>query len=746
MADNLNVVWNKFFQHRTRTLWERFPGHYRALVVETNDPLNMYRVRFKCPDMHDFDLEPGDCPWAVSCFDLGGKRTGRFSHPCIGDWIWITFEKQHPYGPIWTGFANPTRRKYYNYPQVFQKTPLSVNEDGKPADRPNDYDEEYLPKDGRPMAHGWQDRYGNLDIHSSVGFYPEEHKNSPPTPDHDAVQKATFDQKQTAPEVNDPDKKYMARVTKYGSMFILSDQGYYWKKDGDRGEFSGSFKEDEEYEIKRFKGIQKTLNEGEPKGDHRRVSLMNRYGSKFEMRDTGWAQEGPIPSKSRKDEYGPRRTLSEESKKDYRWIKIRTKGGMLWQAYDKGFDPEEDKFVKRKVNEETEARSEREDKHWKDKDARWIRTVTRHGFKIVLDDRGSDPTRADKRSDPHGNGILIKGRREGSVKAVPKGGKGRGFFWEFNENDEANHTMWGTPMGLTMEMNDRYQYVLLSASLGKKWSPKWRGVEENEFVGKPAMSKNPEKTSHHLKLDHDNEYVRLKTRGGKGPRPMMPAEKSGAKFQQGVEMRDGKSGDGPWTEIVDSERRGMWFSKYERLGIWRARKGRKMYQWFDEKKRAIVIYNNEGEITIYAKTKVNIIAKRDVKLSADGNIDMHAKRAIRMEAAGTRLTINGAGVKTNKTYFGRRIQAQICTHKVVGVGIGTGVGSVRVGKKTARVRVKVRVRVKGRTTTGCQRPGGANVGKPPIPNPPKLEPTDRGQTYNEPFEECPRDEIEHPIS
>ena len=65
MSDNLNVVWSKFFSHRTRTLWERFPGHYRALVVETNDPLNMYRVRFKCPDLHDFDLPSEDCPWAV---------------------------------------------------------------------------------------------------------------------------------------------------------------------------------------------------------------------------------------------------------------------------------------------------------------------------------------------------------------------------------------------------------------------------------------------------------------------------------------------------------------------------------------------------------------------------------------------------------------------------------------------------------------------------------------------------------
>ena len=55
MPDNISTVWNKFFKHRTRTLWDRFPGYYRSLVVETNDPLNMYRVRYKCPDMHDWD-------------------------------------------------------------------------------------------------------------------------------------------------------------------------------------------------------------------------------------------------------------------------------------------------------------------------------------------------------------------------------------------------------------------------------------------------------------------------------------------------------------------------------------------------------------------------------------------------------------------------------------------------------------------------------------------------------------------
>jgi len=730
MAD-ADTVWRKFFDHRTKPLWERFPGSYRALVVETNDPLVMGRVRFKCPDMHDFSMSASECPWAVPAFELGGPRSGRFVHPCIGDWVWISFERQQPYGPIWTGFANPTRRKFYPYPSVHQVTPLSVNEEGKPADKPDDYDADYLPKDGRPMAHGWADRYGNLDISSSVGFFPEEHKDPPPPPDHDAIQRSNFDQRQSPPEVNSPDKKYMVRATKYGSIFIMSDQGYHWKKEGGKGEFIGSFKKDEQFEIKRWKSLQKFLNEGEPKGDHRRIGLVSRYGSKFEMRDTGWAQEGPVSSKSRPDEFGPPQTLSSENKADLRWIKLRTKGGMLLQAYDKGFHPNDDKFVKRRINDEMGVRSEQEDKYWGNKDARWIRVVTRYGIKIVLDDRGSDDKNADKREAPHGNGVLIKGRRSPSVKAEPKTGNPRGFYFEFNENDKANHSSWGSPMGQSIEMNDRYQYMMMAVSLGRKWASKFKGLKENEFIRKPMMLKDPEKSAYHLKLDHDNEYLRLKTRGGRGPRAMSPSNPSGVRkkeLQQGLEARDGNKGDGPWVELVDSQHRGFWWSKFEQLGVWRAKKGRKMYQWFDDRQRQIVIYNNEsnGTIEIYANSKVNIIAKRDVHLNADRNITMHAGRSIRMEAGGTRLTINSSGVHTNKNYYGRRIFAQICQLRIRLSGRGCKCRATIVGQ-------------------GCQRPGGVRVApqdSPTLPN--QLEPTDRGQTYNEPFEECPVDEVEHP--
>lgn len=719
-------IWDKFFAQRSRTLWDRFPGHYRALVVETNDPLNIGRVRFKCPELHDYSVAAKDCPWAVPSFDLGGKRAGRFTTPVIGDWVWITFEKQHPYGPIWTGFASPTRRKYYAYPQVFNVTPTPVNERGEVLDRPNDYDIDYLPKDGRPMAHGWVDRYGNIDISSSVGYFPVEHDIQPPPPDHDALAGSSFQQLENKPEVNNPDKKYMARVTKYGHIFLMGDQGYHWKRDDETGEFYGDAEKDEKFETKRWLFLQKLLNDNVPRasdngGDQRKMLMITRYGSRIEMRDAGWAQIGPIKSKSRQDEYGDSRVLSKEQEADYRWIKIRTKGGMVFQAYDKGFHPDNDKFIKRPLIQEAGVQSEKEDKHWGGKkDARWMRLVTRYGLKFVLDDRGADEKDADEKEIPRGVGILMKGRRTPASKARKAQGDPRGFVWEFNENDEANHTMWASPMGQAMEINDRYQYTMISVSMGKGWVPKYRGLKENEFIRKPLMINDPERNSHHLKLDHDNEYIRFKTRGGRGPKPDNPANQSAvgqSEEQQGFEARDGRNGDGPWVEVVDSQRRGFWFSKDKQLGIWRAKRERRMYQWMDDRDKKIVIFNDEetGVIEIYANQNINVLSSQNINLRADSDIMIRAGGSIKMQAGSSKLTVYPNSISTNVDFNGSKINAYVC-------GVMPGPGA------------------------GCPNPGGESVERVERVDPPiDREPKDRGKTYNGPFVECPKLEVEHEI-
>jgi hypothetical protein len=720
MIDIANSAFEKFFKERTRSLNERFPGWYRALVVETNDPLNMGRVKFKCPDMHDWGLKTADCPWAVPAPNMGGENSGHFTHPCIEDWIWITFEKQHPYGPIWCGFATPTRRGMYQLPFVHIDPSSYVDSTGSLKRSNKSFDEEYLPKDGRPMSSGWVDRYGNADISSGVGFFPGSHAVAPSPAGSDPLNNKDFEVKKAQPTVNDPDRKYQARISRYGNIILMGDQGYYWRRanigDDKLGEFFGyptTDEDDVKYESKRWLYIQKLLNENKsstsrstregsnpvPGSDQRRIQLSTRYGHKIECRDVGWAQSGPIKSLSRRGEYGDPALLSLEEKNDQRWIKIRTKGGMLFQAYDKGFHPAEDNYVKRKLIDEQGTATEQEDKHWNKKDARWIRLVTRYGLKMVLDDRGSDDKRAEKADSPRGNGILIKGRRSPGAKDSEARGNPRGFYWEFNENNKANHTTWGTPMGLAIEMNDRYQYTLLSASMGTGWSTKWQGIKENEFLGKPLMSKNPEKNSHHIKLDHDNEYIRVKTRGGRGTKPKRPSNPSNVRsgeINQGFEARDGAKGDGPWVEIVDCQRRGMWFSKRYRIGIWRSAKQKRMYMWMDETRRRMVLYNNEsnGKIILYCNSDIEIFAQRNLKLTAGQNITMNAGGSIRMQSGGgARLTLSG----------------RMFTNRPVGIG---GLPATRSTK-------------------------------PELPE--NIEPTDRGKTYNEPFENCPKEEIEHRI-
>jgi hypothetical protein len=328
-----------------------------------------------------------------------------------------------------------------------------------------------------------------------------------------------------------------------------------------------------------------------------------------------------------------------------------------------------------------------------------------------LDDRGSDDKEAHKLETPRGIGFLIKGRRSPAAKKRESRGNPRGFQWEFNERDDANHTTWCTPLGQAIEMNDRYQYMMFTAALGKGWVPKWRGIKDNEYLEKPTMVLAPELTTHHLKLDHDNEYIRFKTRANKGFRPEKPSNPSGvgnSEIHQGLEARDGSKGNGPWTEIVDCQHRGMWFSKKEGLGIWRARRKKQMYQWFDERGRKIVIYNNEssGAIEIYAERQVNVITNGSINLRADQNIFIRAGRTIGMQAADTKFTISNGKIQTNAGFHGPSVNAFIC-------GVLPGPGA------------------------GCPSPGGDVVNRIPRPAlPTKREPTDRAKTYNKPFEEA----------
>ena len=708
---------------RFDTLEGMFPGWLRAEVVETNDPLNMGRIRFKCPELHDYDLSPDKCPWAVCNPSLGGPRSGSWVSPCIGDQIWINFEKDHPYGPIWTGAADPTRRKMYPLASIHTKTPLPVDKDGELSKSPEDYTEEYLPKDGRPMSTGKIDRYGNLVFSNTIGFFPQTHDLDPGAAGYDALQKSKFEQTKKRPEVNNPDTKYMVQISKYGHILQLGDVGYWWQKpksnsnessasDSKLGEFVGSPDEDDEWEVKRWKYFQRLLNEDEPKDhDQRKIMLLTRYGHLFEARDVGW-------NKSRDGEYDDSRTIS-KSEDDQRWMKMRTKGGMLFQMSDMGCDPE-DEWVNKLLVDEVGVKRDEEDTYWKSKDARWMRLISRHGFKFVIDDRGSDDKSADVNENPRGNGILIKGRRSPGSQGTPTEGDERGFYWEFNENDDTNQTTWGTPLGQTVQLNDRLQYCLIVA--GKRnYSRPFKRHKENEFLLSPLCDGSTEKVTHHMKLDHHNEYVRLKTRAGNGSVPFGDAVvevKEGE--QQGLECRDGVSGDGPWVELVDVSQRGLWFWDKGWV-ICRAKQkdGRsKIEWWFNESQMEMVFRNGESGYTVVGSdgkpklipSKIQIYCAKDVEIiAAGGKVDIKAGKEIILRA-GKRIVMQGGGARMELSSgvpkFGSSIKAP---------------GYIKAGSKISLPK------------------------DPQTSKPPRLQPEDRGKRYNSNLDTPAKlAEIEHP--
>jgi hypothetical protein len=735
-SDNLAQVWKRYFDARTADAWHRFNGWFRAVVVETNDPLQFHRVRFKCPELHDFDLKPEECPWAVPAPWMGCSGAQFWAHPMIDDVIWVTWEKNNPVAPIWCGFATPTRRKFYALESVFTKSPLSVNKEGNPADKPNDYLEEYLSKDFRPYSLGWKDRYGTFSYSHSVGYFPVEHNKEKPAPvGYDAIQKGEFEPKGSKPEVNKPDVKLHALCTKYGMYTLSVDTGYHWQKsdqDKEFGEFEGDFDKDRPFDIKRFKYLRKHFNEQKEKErDQRRMEMRTRYGHKFEMRDVGWAQKKPTPSKSRPEEYDEEKYLSKEEKRDETWIKLRSKNGHLFQMYDKGVNYKEDTFIKRLIKEEIGGKPDQEDEYWQKKDdARWTRWMTRWGLKIVLDDRGVHYTEAEKHVKPRANGILLKGRRK--VCEDDDGEDGLGFAMEFCEKKQLNKLSAYTPKSKILELNDKKDYVMLCTDTTSPLSEPWQGLKGHEFALAMAMTFKPEESTHHLKLDLKNEYVRLKTRAGHGLASRgekgcdKPCVKKTAEHQ-GVEMRDGEGlcGTGTtWTEIVDADDRGLFFSHNNELTVWRARQkdfeGKespvKMHIGMDEKgAKRIVIWNDEktGRVQIYCAKDIEIRADGDIKFQAGGSFTIKAKKTFCVEAGGSHLILAPGMLGTDVDFSAPRSNA---------------------------------------VHTGCAPGGDAGPSSPQKCVPPNvypraidpLKPSDRAAVKNGPFDKQPESVLEKP--
>lgn len=666
--DYFDNVFDEFIKERqdhVLGLFDRYRGPYVGEIVDTNDPLNMHRVRIKVPELHDYDINDEDCPWARQAPWFGGAQCGSWVSFSIGDQVFVAFEKNHPYSIIYWAAADATRRAKYSLDSVYTESPMNLTEDAEvDEEAPEDYEKDWLPLDHRPMSMGFKDRYGSCFITKAVGFFPTAHSKEPTPPGVDPVNNRDINfQEGKQPKKNEPDAKHMALYTKYGNTIILSDVGYDWKRSGSNGEFIGEWKEDRDFERKRSKYLTKLHTEEEYKDrDQRRLEMRTRYGHLLEMRDVGW-------NKTRPQEYDDGQRIIGTNKigeddVDHRWLKIRTKGGHLFQMYDKGFDQENDNLIKKRQEEnEFGEFMDQESKRnfsgpfgpgfWHDReDARFVRIVSRYGYKLAIDDRGTDNTQAESKVSPYGNGFIIKGRRSGRDQ------KDRGFGIEFNEKDKLQHLMLYSPKSKVVEINDKYDYIMLSTDTynadGKTEAPYHISESmvkraDNEFSTKIAMANldgrgdidlengsgssainyNPEIQTHHLKLDQLNAYVRLKTHY----KPGIPA---------GIESRCGSAGGGTgnnWTEIVDHQDRGLWFTNDMKRHVLRSQtfgmspsSEPMMWQTYDEQDQQILIVNNGKLTQIYCNANVQVIAGRTISLDAGQDITLKAGGSIKMQA------------------------------------------------------------------------------------------------------------------
>ena len=600
-------------------------GIYRAKVIETNDPLHIRRIRIRIPMFHN-DGEEGVpdelCPWALVVNSFGGNGSGQWNNYSIGDTVFVTFENGDPYSPVVIGAADPTminlqplESEYHDF-KVLAKDPN--NDIRKDKDLSDYYKNfyyyniaDYIPKDRRPMSIGFKDRYGSFLIFNSTGFFPDEHKNKP----RENYTKTVFEKnkKSGIPEINQPDSKFIALVSKYGNYLLLADQGYFWYHDPKdlqnstaddgtkQGEFKGNLWEDYEFETRRSVSLLKLFNEditdikpGSPETpevgnlethDQRRIELRTRYGHMIQMRDVGW-------NKSRDKEYsdGKRiisRSITGASTSTELWLKLKTKGGHLFEMIDTGFDLENDRVINTPLQKENPRLIDGE--HEFGDDARMIRMVTRgvsdfgKGSKIVLDDR------VIAKKPDYNYGILIKTSRQSSDKI------NRGFGIELS--DIYNHMQLYSPEKQCIEFNDDNKSIILASGLKDYISQEYKGKTDNRFN---ELHIDPE-GSFHIKLNSsDNKrLISIKTPLGNE-----------------IKLKDADSQK--YINIKGNEDRGIYISSTDKVVSIRN----------NNEDRYIVIDDDQGTVIIYSAKKIQIYAEDDIEFYSKNNIKFKSEKSI----------------------------------------------------------------------------------------------------------------------
>lgn len=129
----------KFAMEHTKDLREKinFNSFFVAIVVDTNDPNKLGRVKIRIPAIHgankteSYYIVDDGLPWArPGVFSMSGNDYGHFAIPPAGTRVFVTFEYNSPENPIYFGgiptMAGSTEKYFNDNSSVFSGNQILV--------------------------------------------------------------------------------------------------------------------------------------------------------------------------------------------------------------------------------------------------------------------------------------------------------------------------------------------------------------------------------------------------------------------------------------------------------------------------------------------------------------------------------------------------------------------------------------------------------------------------------------------
>lgn len=144
-ANDIHAInMQKYVMNQTKDVRKKidYNAFYMGIVEDTNDSLQLGRVRVRIPSIHganpseSYYTTTSGLPWAKpGIFSMSGNDYGQFLVPPKGTRVFVTFEYNSPENPIYFGgiptVVGNTDKKFNDNSVVFQGSEILIYSDDK---------------------------------------------------------------------------------------------------------------------------------------------------------------------------------------------------------------------------------------------------------------------------------------------------------------------------------------------------------------------------------------------------------------------------------------------------------------------------------------------------------------------------------------------------------------------------------------------------------------------------------------